>query len=85
VRLAIAVLFALAFATVGIGMLRSLRAAPRNVPLDHVEPPPAGTRVTFWCEDCGTEVLLLRKGSESAPRHCGEAMVRREEVAHPSG
>lgn len=75
-----AAIAALALASLGIGMLRSLRATPRNVPLEHVEPPPADARVTFWCETCGTEVLLLRKGSESAPRHCGEAMVKREEV-----
>ena len=27
-----------------------------------------------------TELLLVRKGSEAPPRHCGEAMIRREEV-----
>jgi hypothetical protein len=73
---------ALIFGSVGIGMLRSLNRSPRSVPFDHVEAPPQDVRVTYWCGTCGTEVLLLRKGSEAAPRHCGEAMTRREEVAH---
>jgi DNA-directed RNA polymerase subunit RPC12/RpoP len=80
VRYAIAIAFAVVFASVGIGMLRSLRRAPKSVPLDEIQIVPESARVTYWCETCGTEVLLLRKGSEAAPRHCGEAMVRREEV-----
>jgi len=82
VRGFIAFLMFLVFAAVGIGMLRSLRStSPRNVPFPVIEPPPPNVRITFWCETCGTEVLLLRKGSESSPRHCAEPMVRREEVA----
>lgn len=79
-RFVIAAVFAVAFASIGIGMLRSLRRAPRNVPLPEIQVLPETARVTYWCDTCGTEVLLLRKGSESAPRHCGEAMIRREEV-----
>jgi len=81
-RVAIAVIAAAAFVSIGLGMLLSLlRRTPKNVPLAEAEATPAGMRITFWCEECGTEVLLLRKGSEAAPRHCGEAMVRREEIA----
>jgi predicted RNA-binding Zn-ribbon protein involved in translation (DUF1610 family) len=72
---------ALIFGSVGIGMLRSLNRTPRSVPLSEVEVTPPDVRVTYRCETCGTEMLLLRKGSEAAPRHCGEAMARREEVA----
>lgn len=79
-RVLIAVVMGLAIGAVGLGMLRSIAArAPRSV--GEIAAPPAGVRVTYWCRECGTEVLLLRAGSEAAPRHCGEAMVRREEVA----
>lgn len=72
---------AIAFGAIGIGMMRSLRSAPRSVPLPEVEPASPDVRVTYWCATCGTEVLLLRKGSEAPPRHCGEPMTRREEIA----
>jgi predicted RNA-binding Zn-ribbon protein involved in translation (DUF1610 family) len=80
VRVFIAVVMSATMALIGIGMLRSLRSAPRSTPLPEIETPSPDVRVTFWCETCGTEVLLLRKGSESAPRHCGEAMIKREEI-----
>jgi hypothetical protein len=81
-RVVVAAVVATLLASIGIGMLLSLvRRTPKNVPLPEPEAPPSGVRVTFWCEECGTELLLLRKGSEAAPRHCGEAMVRREEIA----
>lgn len=80
-RLAVAILMALVLASVGIGMLRSLGGRTPHKPLEQIEIPPADVRITFWCENCGTEVLLLRKGSENPPRHCGEPMVKREEVA----
>jgi hypothetical protein len=80
-RAVIAVVAALAIAWVGWGMFRSLlRRTPRNVPLPEPEATPADVRITYRCEECGTELLLLRKGSESPPRHCGEAMLRREEI-----
>jgi predicted homoserine dehydrogenase-like protein len=81
-RIAVALVIASVLLSIGLGMLMSLvRRTPRNVPLPEAEPPPANMRITFWCEECGTEVLLLRKGSESPPRHCGEPMTRREEIA----
>jgi hypothetical protein len=80
-RAVIAVVAAAAIAWVGWGMFRSLlRRTPRNVPLPEPETTPADVRITYRCEECGTELLLLRKGSESPPRHCGEAMLRREEI-----
>ena len=80
-RAIIAVVAALAIAWVGWGMFRSLlRRTPRNVPLPEPETTPVDVRITYRCEECGTELLLLRKGSESPPRHCGEAMLRREEI-----
>lgn len=79
-RLAIAILMSLAIASVGLLMLRGLRRPPPSTVLPEPEPQPADVRVTFWCENCGTEVLLLRRGSEAPPKHCGEPMVRREEI-----
>lgn len=82
-RLAIAITLMVVFASIGLGMLRSLWRTPRSVPLAEAEDVPADVRVTYWCDTCGTEVLLLRKGSEAPVRHCGEAMTRREEVRRP--
>lgn len=48
------------------------------------EPTPVDTRVertTYWCPGCGAELLLLVRGSEAPPRHCGERMTERHEVA----
>lgn len=37
-------------------------------------------RVLFWCEECGTEVLLLVRGTTRAPSHCGQRMHERIEL-----
>jgi DNA-directed RNA polymerase subunit RPC12/RpoP len=37
-------------------------------------------RVLYWCEECGTELLLLIRGSGTNPRHCGTKMHERAEV-----
>jgi hypothetical protein len=80
-RAIVAIVAAVVIAWVGWGMFRSLvRRTPRNVPLPEPEPAPPDVRITFWCQECGTELLLIRQGSEAPPRHCGEAMARREEV-----
>ena len=78
IRVLIAVGAAMIIIRLGIGLLRGfVRPAPA--------PPPPGelrsVRIMFRCSICGTEVLLLRKGSEAPPRHCGEAMIMREEIA----
>ncbi|MCA1830250.1 MAG: hypothetical protein LC663_01855 [Actinobacteria bacterium] len=82
-RLAIALVIAVALCGFGIASLRSLVARGPS----HAEPPPPtapppDVRITFRCENCGTELLVLRRGSETPPRHCGEPMIKREEVAH---
>ena len=43
---------------------------------------PVGTdeRTLFWCEECGTEVLLLVRGTSRAPSHCGQRMNERTEI-----
>ena len=37
-------------------------------------------RTLFWCEECGTEVLLLVRGTPRAPSHCGQRMHERTEI-----
>jgi DNA-directed RNA polymerase subunit RPC12/RpoP len=37
-------------------------------------------RTLYWCEECGTEVLLLVRGSGTPLRHCGTRMHERSEV-----
>jgi len=37
-------------------------------------------RTLFWCEECGTEVLLLVRGTSRAPSHCGQRMNERTEI-----
>lgn len=41
-------------------------------------------RTLFWCEECGTEVLLLVRGTSRAPSHCGQRMHERTELLRPS-
>jgi hypothetical protein len=49
------------------------------------DPQPVDTRVervTYWCAGCGAELLLLVRGAATTPpRHCGERMTERREVA----
>ena len=47
---------------------------------DEPEPVPLDERTMYWCEECGTEVVLLVRGSGLAPRHCGTKMHERSEV-----
>lgn len=80
-RVAIAVVIGLVILGVGFATLRGF-AGPRTrgpaLPTANLLPP--GLRIVFWCDTCGTEVLLLRTGTEQPPRHCGEPMTKREEV-----
>lgn len=81
-RLALAILVAFALSSIGIGMMRSLGARrPRITDAPAPAPPPANVRITYRCETCGTELIVSRTGSEAAPRHCGEPMRKREEIA----
>ena len=45
-------------------------------------PAPVGPdeRTLYWCEECGTEVLLLVRGSGTPLRHCGTRMHERTEI-----
>lgn len=68
---------------VGIATFGSLRRGADHVP-DGSEPRPVDLtteRTTYWCEGCGAELLLLVRGTAMPPRHCGERMIERREVA----
>ena len=41
-------------------------------------------RTVFSCPECGTEVLLLYRGTPKAPSHCGQRMTARTEIIRPS-
>lgn len=68
---------------VGIATFGSLRRGADHIP-DGSAPRPvdlATERTTYWCEGCGAELLLLVRGTPAPPRHCGERMHERHEVA----
>lgn len=65
----------------GIGSLMSLQAGAAHVPDGDPAPvDPSAERTTYWCAGCGAEVLLLVRGTQSPPRHCGERMRERVEI-----
>jgi hypothetical protein len=67
---------------VGTASFRSLREGASYIPDGPPVPvDPSTERTVYWCAGCGTEVLLLVRGTESAPRHCGESMTQRTEIA----
>jgi hypothetical protein len=75
-------LLALAIARVGWATFSSLRAGAAHIPDGPARPvDPEVERVTYTCEGCGTQLLLLARGTTMPPRHCGERMHERREVA----
>lgn len=74
-------LLAVVILVFGLGSLRSLQVGGPHIPSGDPEPvDPAVERTTYWCEGCGAELLLLMRGTETAPRHCGERMRERVEI-----
>ena len=47
---------------------------------DEPEPVPIDQRTMYWCEECGTELVLTVRGSGLPPRHCATKMHERSEV-----
>ena len=75
-------LVGLGIARIGLATFASLRSGAAHIPEgDPVAVDPRVERVTYWCDGCGAELLLLMRGTEIAPRHCGERMTERHEVA----
>jgi DNA-directed RNA polymerase subunit RPC12/RpoP len=70
----------------GLALLRWLIASLRvfvedakdDLSLPPVEDGPE--RTVFRCPECGTEVLLLYRGTPKAPSHCGQRMDARTEL-----
>lgn len=64
---------------VGFAMLRSMAAGgpTERAPEPVVDRP---ERTLYWCEECGAELLLVVRGTDVAPRHCGERMHERVEL-----
>ncbi len=65
-----------------MGSLRALTVDSRDKAAIEGGPEPVSgdERTLFWCEECGTEVLLLVRGSARAPSHCGQRMHERTEI-----
>jgi len=65
-----------------IASLRVLVTDARHLDDESADPRPVGPdeRTLFWCEECGTEVLLLVRGTSRAPSHCGQRMHERTEI-----
>lgn len=81
-RLALAPLFALAIWMWARASLRSFVQHGQTgiAAADEPEPVALEERTTYWCEECGTEVVLTVRGSGLPPRHCGTGMHERSEV-----
>ena len=78
----LAPLLGLAIWRFGVASLASFRNGAGHIPSG--DPVPLDLeveRITFWCQGCGAEFLLLVRGTESSPRHCGERMTERREVS----
>lgn len=66
-----------------LAMLRSMVNDGRaRVDADQQQPRPVtgAERVVYWCEECGTELVLVVEGSGTPPRHCGGRMHERAEL-----
>ncbi len=56
----------------GLASLRPMAVGAKNYePVDVIEP---GGLPVYMCAGCGTQLVLLRKGNDRPPRHCGEPM-----------
>lgn len=84
-RWVLAPLLALALLRFLLGSLRALLTDARTQEAHEAggaEPKPVtgDERTLFWCEDCGTELLLLVRGTSRPPSHCGQRMHERNEI-----
>jgi len=71
-RAGLAIVIATVSLRLGFGMMRPLRVGEKSHP--PVDVITEGTIPVYTCAGCGTQLVLLRKGNDRAPRHCGEAM-----------
>ncbi|HVL91356.1 MAG TPA: hypothetical protein VM841_14085 [Actinomycetota bacterium] len=78
-RIVVAVLAGLIIFGIGFSSIRGLTRPPGGGS-GEPEPMDPRVRVLYWCENCGGEIMVLAQGSGMPYRHCGEKMIRREEV-----
>lgn len=72
-RAAVGLLIAAFVIRWGLASMRPLQLGEKTyAPVDVVEP--EGVPV-YSCKECGTQLVLLRRGSDKPPRHCGESMT----------
>jgi hypothetical protein len=72
-RAAVGLLIATLVVRWGLASMRPLQVGAKSYePVDVVEE--SGVPV-YSCKECGTQLVLLRRGSDKPPRHCGEAMA----------
>lgn len=72
-RAAVGLLIATLVIRWGLASMRPLQVGAKSYePVDVVEE--SGVPV-YSCKECGTQVVLLRRGTDKPPRHCGEAMA----------
>lgn len=83
-RLALAPLLFLAIWTWARATLRSFVQHGQTgvTATDEPEEVPLDERTMYWCEECGTELVLTVRGSGLPPRHCATRMHERSEVLH---
>jgi len=80
----LAPLLAYALLRWSLASLRVLVTDAKHLAGDAVAAAPVASdeRTLFWCEECGTEVLLLVRGTSRAPSHCGQRMHERTEISN---
>ncbi len=73
-----------AFIRWALASLRSMAAGGTPAAMERENAPRVAStlreRTMYWCEECGTELLLVMRGSGVIPRHCGTRMHERVEV-----
>ena len=73
-RVALGLVAAYVVVRLGVASFRPLARVERSGPaVDVVEP--EGAIPVYACTGCGTQLVLLRKGNDRPPRHCGEPMT----------
>ncbi len=82
-KFVLAPLLGLTVAAWGLATMRSFQGGAHgaDMPVNTPVPVAPEDRTLYWCEECGTELLLVVKGSGTAPRHCGTKMHARTEIA----
>ena len=81
-RVGVALVVVTLIVRVSLATLLPLRPEePSGPAVDVIEP---GGVPLYVCTGCGTQLVLLRKGNDKPPRHCGEPMTFKV-VAEPDG